>query len=142
MIPENKITPECRMQFIVHNTNKQQLIIKDVYDVFDKKLLLWQQVNKCIDKIPELFKQFKKRLDEWKFNFYTETSFYPTRDTPEESLNAYRRFMYIFGICIANKTTSDELPNNMKDLLEEALGILLEMEICLPTDEEITNGYK
>ncbi len=136
------MTPECRIQFIVQNTKEQQNIIKAVYDSFDKKLLLWQKVNKCLNKIPELFNQFKQRLNEWKFNFYTETSFYPKRDTPEESLNAYRKYMYVFGSCVANKTTSDELPNNMKNLLEEALGILLEMEICLPTDEEIENGYK
>ena len=136
------MTPEVKMQFIVFNTKQQDKIINAMYSTFNRKLYLWRKVNKELSKMPELFSQIKAKLDEWKSRFLLESSFYPKSTTPMESLDLHSKWMERLEYCIVNNVLDDDLPDNFRLLLEDASGILLEMEILLPSDEEISNGYK
>lgn len=136
------MTPEIKMQFIVFNTKQQDKIINAMYATFNRKLYLWRKVNKELSKMPELFSQIKTKLDNWKSRFLLESSFYPKSNTPMESLDLHSKWMERLEYCIVNSVLDDDLPDNFKLLLEDASGIFLEMEILLPSDEEINNGYK
>lgn len=134
------MTPENKMLFIINNTNKQEEIIKEVYNLFDTRFFLWKVVNKELNKMPDVFKQFLHQLDEWKSNFLTQSSFYPNSKSTMEALNIHETQMNLLLNSIKDKKVSDKLVPNLKKILEDALGILLEMELCLPTEEDIQNG--
>lgn len=136
------MTPEIKMQFIIFNTKQQDKIINAMYASFNRKLYLWRKVNKELSKMPELFSQIKAKLDDWKSRFLLESSFYPKSNTPMESLDLHSKWMERLEYCIVNNVLDDDLPDNFRLLLEDASGIFLEMEILLPSDEEISNGYK
>ena len=128
-----------KLMFFNDLQKKQTEIIKVMYKDIDSLLFLWQQYHKELFKKPEIFENILQHLDEWKNDFLNKTTMFPSASTPQESLVNHLNNLTIYKEALEKEQNLD-IESSLKDSLDTAIGIKFEMNLCLPTREEILNG--
>ena len=132
-----------KILFFNEVTKLQVAICKAVFKDYDEVLFLYQKKYKTLN-IPPLFLQVYEMLSDWRNRFLTETSLFPKADTPEDALIRHIASLELFRKVIEDgeKIEVDVLQSllaELQSLLDDTLGVMTEMQILLPTVEDIKN---
>lgn len=125
-----------KILFFNEVTKLQMAICKAVFKDYDEVLFLYQKKYKTLN-IPPLFLRVYEVLSDWRNRFLSETSLFPKADTPEGALIRHIASLELFRRVIEDGEKIEVVA--LQSLLDDTLGVMAEMQILLPTVEDIKN---